>query len=105
MHEAENILRSFPDIELSYEKKIHNKVPFHNIVLTIPKGGKFFAWFRVYKKYNICLFLELDKYRRKIKTITIQRCWFKSELCMKKGTIVYGTKFIHNSSTFLIWKI
>ena len=100
MHEAENILRSFPDIELSYEKKIHNKVPFHNIVLTIPKGGKFFAWFRVYKKNNVCLLLELDQYKRKIKTITIQRCCFDSELCMKRGTIIYGTKFIYNSSPF-----
>jgi len=100
MREAENILRDFPNIELSYEKKIHNKVPFHNIVLTIPKGKKFFAWFRVYKTNNICFLLELDKYKRKIKTINIYRCCFSSELCMNKGTIIYGTKFMYNSSTF-----
>ena len=67
MHEAENILRSFPDIELSYEKKIHNKVPFHNVVLTVPKGRKYLVWFRVYKRGNVCLLLELDRYKKGIK--------------------------------------
>ena len=98
--DAENIVRDFPSVELSYEKKIHKKVPFHNVVLTIPKGKKFFVWFRVYKRNNVCFFLELDRYRKRIKNITIQRCCFSSELCMNKGTIIYGTKFNHHSGNF-----
>ena len=101
MRDAEQIVRDFPDIELSYEKKIHNKVPFHNVVLTVPKGRKYLVWFRVYKRGNVCLLLELDRYKKGIKNITIHRSCFSSELCIKKGTLLYGTKFMHNSSTFL----
>ena len=98
-NDAENIVRDFPSVELSYEKKIHKKVPIHNIVLTIPKGKKFFAWFRTYKRNNVCFFLELDRYRKRIKNITIERCCFSSELCIDKGTIIYGTKFNHHSGS------
>jgi hypothetical protein len=98
--EEMNILRTFPSIELSYEKKIHKKVPHHNIVLTIPKGKKYFAWFRVYKKRNVCFLLELDKYKKNIKSITIQRCCFTNELCIQQGTILYGTKFSHHNTNF-----
>ena len=40
------LLKGFPNIELSYEKNIHKKVPSSNIYLTIPKGRKYFAWFK-----------------------------------------------------------
>lgn len=40
--EKTDILRKFPKLELSYEKKLHKKVQT-DIYLTIPKGKKFFA--------------------------------------------------------------
>ena len=48
-YEEQNYLLSkFPKIELSYEKRIHKNV--HNdYAISIPKGSKFFAWFKNYK--------------------------------------------------------
>ena len=48
--EQNRILKDFPNIELSYEKNIHKKVPSSNIYLTIPKGKKYFVWFKNWKK-------------------------------------------------------
>ena len=98
--ESETILRNFPKIELSYEKKSHKKVPSYNISLTIPKGKKYFAWFRYFKKKPVCFFLELDKFKKKIQDISIKRCCFKSELCAQLGTIVYGTIFMKDNMSF-----
>ena len=39
--EKNDILRKFPKLELSYEKKLHKKVQT-DIYLTIPKGKNFF---------------------------------------------------------------
>ena len=47
--EQTEILKFFPKLELSYEKKLHKKV-HSDICLTIPKGKKYFAWFRTYKR-------------------------------------------------------
>ena len=44
-HQLRQILEDFPSFELSYEKKLHKKVQC-DIYLTIPKGKKFFAWFK-----------------------------------------------------------
>ena len=55
------LLKGFPNIELSYEKNIHKKVPSSNIYLTIPKGRKYFAWFKYWNKF---LLLERFNYKR-----------------------------------------
>ena len=44
------ILKDFPNIELSYE--IHKKV--QDFFVTIPKGPKYFAWFRLFNKNYVC---------------------------------------------------
>ena len=75
-HELSSLLKDFPNIELSYEKNIHKTVPSSNIYLTIPKGKKYFAWFRNWKKYNICFFMELDNHRKNIQTIFIKNACF-----------------------------
>ena len=48
-NEKFKILKKFPKFELSYEKKLHKKVQ-SDICLTIPKGQKYFAWFKTFKK-------------------------------------------------------
>jgi len=92
-YDLSDIMKDFPNIELSYEKNIHKKVPSSNIYLSIPKGKKYFTWFRNWKKYAICLFLELDRYRKSIQTITVKNVCFDNILCSGKGTIFYGTLF------------
>ena len=66
------LLKGFPNIELSYEKNIHKKVHSSNIYLTIPKGRKYFAWFKYWNKHSVCFFLELDRYKKNIQTIFIK---------------------------------
>ena len=60
-NDLNHIMSKFPSVKLSYVKNIHKKVSSANIFLAIPKGGKYFAWFRNFKKYSVCIFLEVDK--------------------------------------------
>ncbi len=94
------LLKGFPNIELSYEKNIHKKVPSSNIYLTIPKGRKYFAWFKYWNKHSVCFLLELDRYKKNIQTIFIKNACFDDLLCSGKGTIFYGTMFHVNSHSF-----
>ena len=98
--ELSTLMKGFPNIELSYEKIIHKTVPSSNIYLTIPKGKKYFAWFRNWKKYNVCFFLELDGRGRGIQSVVVKNVCFDKLLCSGVGTIVYGTLFHVNTSTF-----
>tara|TARA_Y100000816_G_scaffold292232_1_gene286513 strand:- start:1855 stop:2820 length:966 start_codon:yes stop_codon:yes gene_type:complete len=91
------IMKSFPNIELSYEKTIHKKVT-HNlqnkeIYITIPKGNKYFAWFTKYKSRNIVIFLQINRRKNTILSINSFNCNFDNILTSGKGTILYGTIF------------
>ena len=94
-----NVLKQFPNIKLSYVKTIHKKVYSANVYYLIPKGRKYFVWFKHFKNRDVCLFLEITRDNR-IKEITIKNCCFKSELCFKQGTILYGTLFKKNNNNF-----
>ena len=94
------LMKSFPNIKLSYVKNIHKKVSSANIFLAIPKGQKYFAWFRHFKKYSVCFFLEYDNRKKRIKSIFTKTCCFSEELCLQKGTILYGTIVDINSQPF-----
>tara|TARA_Y100000022_G_scaffold185163_1_gene180748 strand:- start:360 stop:1310 length:951 start_codon:yes stop_codon:yes gene_type:complete len=94
-NEKTNILKCFPHLELSYEKKLHKKVQT-DIYLTIPKGKKFFAWFKNYNNKNLCFLLEIDRRYNSIENININICSFDKILCSGKGTILYGTIFYIN---------
>lgn len=85
------LVRNFPNIKLSYVKNIHKKVSSANIFLAIPKGQKYFAWFRTFKKYSVCILMEINSRKRNIKSIFIKKCCFDNSLCLNKGTILYGT--------------
>ena len=92
VNEQRDLLKQFPKFELSYEKKLHKKV-HSDICLTIPKGKKFFAWFKTYKRNNYCFLLQIDKRHNSIENITINVCCFDKVLCSGKGTVLYGTIF------------
>ena len=99
--EKKYILKTFPRIELSYEKKIYKKFQSADIYLTIPKGKKFFLWFRFYKGKPCCIFLELSNTKKSISNIYIFNVSFKSILCSGKyGTICFGTIFYYKNSRF-----
>ena len=52
-NDKQDLLNSFPNIELSYETMMHNKVHNSDIILAIPDGLKFFAWFTEYNHENV----------------------------------------------------
>ena len=92
-NDLEYIMSQFPNIKLSYEKTIHKKVSSATIFLTIPKGKKYFVWFRLFKNKAACFLLELDRRRQNITSIVIKICSFHESLCTGLGTILYGTLF------------
>jgi len=92
-NDLEYIMGQFPNIKLSYEKTIHKKVSSATFFLTIPKGKKYFAWFRYFKYTATCFLLELDRRRQNITSIVIKTCSFCESLCTGLGTILYGTLF------------
>lgn len=94
------LMKNFPNIKLSYVKNIHKKVSSANLFLAIPKGQKYFAWFRHFKKYSVCFLIEYDTRKRRIKSISIKNCCFNENLCINKGTILYGTKIDVSSQPF-----
>lgn len=85
------LLKNFPKLELCYEKKVYNTVQNADIYLTIPKGLKYFIWFRSFKKKNCCILLQLGKNKKTIANMNIYNCCFNPILCSGKGTIFYGT--------------
>jgi hypothetical protein len=88
------VLQKFPKFELSYEIMTHKKVHNANVILAIPEGNKFFAWFTCYNNENICFALEVDE-KNKIKNIKkINTCFVD---CLALGTIFYGTMFKYNN--------
>ena len=89
IYEKDIVLKRFPKIELSYVKTIHNKV-YSDIVLAIPYGKKYYAWFSYYKKDFVCFFLEIAR-NNDIYSISIHPVCFHKDLAKNIGaSIVVG---------------
>ena len=97
--EKEQILSKFPNVKLSYENIIHNKVNNYDFVVAIPEGKKCFVWFTTYKNSNVCYIMELGE-NKQISNIKIIHCCFNKEL--SNGTIFYGTLFYKGNTFFTI---
>lgn len=92
------IVERLPDIELFYDRIIHNKV-YADIYFIIPKGNKALIWFTYFNDKNVCIVLELDK-NNNINNIYIIPYCFDTELAY--NTLLYGTlKNINNSQFFI----
>jgi hypothetical protein len=83
----------FPKFELSYETMTHNKVLDANIILAIPEGNKFYAWFTTYKEDNVCFLLEISPITKAICSSKIVLTGFTDSLAYGNGTVLYGTVF------------
>lgn len=100
-HNDQNrIIGDFPSVKLSYVKTTHKKVSSANLFLAIPKGIKYFLWFRHFKNKYVAIFMEIDRKGRNIRNIQIKNCCFSKKLCTGLGTILYGTLFNHNGHPF-----
>ena len=97
MDEFNHVMNYFPsNVELSYEKKIHKKVYNSDYYLAIPFGVKCFAWFKTFYNKNNIYVMELNTIRKSISNIKKFNACFSNELCIKDGTLLYGT-IINNS--------
>lgn len=96
-HEKSNILKRFPDFELSYEKLVHKKVS-SDIYVVIPKGRKYLLWFTYYKNNNVCFLMELTGRRLIFKSIEFVSLSFRDELSF--GTILFGTIINYEKTRF-----
>ena len=91
-----DILKDFPDFELSYELVTHKKVYDADIVLAIPEGQKSYLWFTSYKDNDVCFTIDC-----KTKEVKIELTSFDDKLCL--GTLFYGTMFrCENVNNFCI---
>lgn len=102
-HEQMNLLKEFPNVELSYDQIIHKTVQLPKLqqavaVLAIPDGKKYFAWFTTFKLQNVCVLLELAGENKQIIDISLVNVSFHNELAY--GTIFYGTAFMYNNTRY-----
>lgn len=97
--EIGKISERFPNFELSYETISHKKVSSnYNLVLAIPGGKKYYAWFSFYKNQNVLFIFELNK-DKKIVKVSIVPCNFHNSLSL--GTLLYGV-ILPDTDVFII---
>ena len=89
------VLQHFPKFELSYEIITHKKVHGANILLAIPEGNKYFAWFTKYNNNNVCFLLQMNETKNIINVQIVNTC-FTDKLAL--GTIFYGTLFYNSTN-------
>lgn len=86
------ILGDFPNVKLSYENIVHNKVYNTDMYLAIPEGKKCFLWFSYYRSSPACFMMELGE-KKEILNIKLKNVCFDNKLSY--STILYGTSFYH----------
>ena len=98
-NEKKYLMKKIPKIELSYEKRLHKKV-HTDLYLIIPKGKKYFAWFRHFNDKYQCFFFILSNNKRYVQDVMVYNCCFDKKLTIYNGTIIYGSIFIAKNIRF-----
>ena len=91
----QNVMKRFPDIELSYDKTLHKKV-HANCYSILPKGMKCVLWFTYQDDKNIPLLISFDK-NNQVRSIKKHIISFSDELCYGEGTLLHGVCFKSNN--------
>jgi hypothetical protein len=93
-----DLMKRFPDFELSYETVSHKKVSnSYNICLAIPHGKKSYAWFTFVGEEDKCILLDINR-EKKISKGTVLDVEFTNHL--EHGTLVYGTIVENETSEY-----
>lgn len=90
------ILKRFPEVELSYDKILHKKV-HADLFMIQPKGKRALLWFTYFKNSNVCIALELNK-NSNVSNVNMLNACFDSELSF--GTLLHGTYFSINKTNY-----
>lgn len=95
-YQRTKILKRMPNLKLSYET-IHNKV-LSDMYFLIPKGKKYIVWFTYLRDKKVCIFIEVNSYKKTYGEIFVVPQTFEKKLVL--GTIFYGTLFKVNENKF-----
>jgi hypothetical protein len=85
-----HVSKNLPNLELFYDKIIHNKV-HSDMYLLIPKGNNVLLWFTRISNVNKCILIYLNKYNLVSSVEDIHLSYNKE---LSYGTILYGTVFL-----------
>ena len=91
-----DLLKRFPQFELSYETISHKKVPEHyDICMAIPTGKKVFIWFTFHQDNDVCFLLDINKDKRIYQSTKLDITF---EPSLSLGTVLYGTIIVEEGS-------
>jgi hypothetical protein len=97
--DTEIILHRFPNIELSYEITLHNKISQeYQVCIAMPYAKKIFVWIAFFQERPACFILELNR-NKKIISASIANISFSEDLAI--GTILYGSLLDNNYSVVI----
>jgi hypothetical protein len=89
-----DLMRRFPEFELSYEMICHKKVPDeYSLAMAIPIGRKVFIWFSYRVAEDVCYILDINKDKKIVRASTIPFHYENEDPTLAYGTILYGTIF------------
>ena len=95
-NQCADVMRRFPQLELSYETIAHKKVLYpYNICLAVPPGKKAFLWFTFMGEDDVCLLMELGR-EKKVGRISVVGKDVPVKLAL--NTLFYGTIWIPDES-------
>ena len=89
-NQISDVMRRFPQFELSYETMSHRKVSFQDYptCLAIPYGKKAFLWFTFFQDQNVCFLMELNREKR-VGKVQVIKTGVPTAVAL--GTLLYGT--------------
>jgi len=104
-----DLLKRFPNFELSYETVSHKKVSnapmshlrnstINAVAIAVPLGRKYFIWHTYAGSEDVCYLLGLDKNKR-VCSVDNYENGMQMSIEHSLGTIVYGTIYEEKEST------
>jgi len=95
-NQCADVMRRFPQLELSYETIAHKKVLHpYNICLAIPPGKKAFLWFTFMGEDDVCLLMELGREKKVGRISTVSK---DVPVKLALNTLFYGTIWVPDES-------
>jgi hypothetical protein len=98
--QIEEIMKRFPNFELSYETVSHKKVSnSYNLCFAIPQGKKCYAWFTFLGEADVCFLFDLNRDK---KIVRAYNCPVEFKQSLSLGTIFYGTLAEEKNPLFVV---
>jgi hypothetical protein len=91
-------ISSIQTIKPFYEKEIHKKVFNFDVIMAIPYGIKYYAWFTIHNGEHSCLIMQYNHENNTIRHISRVHSCCDNVLC--SGTLLYGTIIKYKNYNF-----